>query len=78
MSRSGKFLSKKQANWLAGDRFSADTEADFGFVGTPQIVEQVRLFSALGEDYFMIDCAGFPDLTTLELLVHAMPPVLND
>ncbi len=66
------------AKRLAGDRFSVDNEDDFGFVGTPsQIVEQMRRFIDLGVDYFMVDCSGFPDLTTLELLVHEVLPALN-
>ena len=68
-----------EAKRLAGDRFSADNEDDFGFVGTPQqIVEQMRPFIELGVDYFMVDCAGFPDLTTLEMLVIEVLPALND
>ncbi len=67
------------AKRLAAVRFSADNEDDFGFVGTPQqIVEQMRPFIELGVDYFMVDCSGFPDLTTLELLVHEVLPALND
>jgi alkanesulfonate monooxygenase SsuD/methylene tetrahydromethanopterin reductase-like flavin-dependent oxidoreductase (luciferase family) len=67
-----------EAKRCAGHRFSADNEEDFGFVGTPQqIVEQMRLFIALGVDYFMVDCSGFPNLTTLELLVHEVLPSLN-
>ena len=68
-----------EAKRLAGDRFSADNEEDFGFVGTPQqIVEQMRSFVELGVDYFMVDCAGFPNLTTLELLIHEVLPALNE
>lgn len=68
-----------EARRLAGARFSADNEDDFGFVGTPtQIVEQMRPLIALGVDYFMVDCSGFPDLTTLEMLVHEVLPVLNE
>jgi len=68
-----------EAKRLAGDRFSADNEDDFGFVGTPQqIVEQMRPFIELGVDYFMVDCSGFPELTTLELLIHEVLPALND
>jgi alkanesulfonate monooxygenase SsuD/methylene tetrahydromethanopterin reductase-like flavin-dependent oxidoreductase (luciferase family) len=68
-----------EAKRLAGDRFSPDSEEDFGFVGTPQqIVEQMRSFIALGVDYFMVDCSGFPQLTTLELLVNEVLPALND
>jgi hypothetical protein len=35
-----------------------------------QIVEQMRPFITLGVDSFLLDCGGFPNLTTLELLVH--------
>ncbi|HLO18239.1 MAG TPA: LLM class flavin-dependent oxidoreductase [Anaerolineales bacterium] len=64
---------------FAGDRYSADNLSDdFGFVGTPrQVVEQMRPFIDLGIDYFMLDCGGFPDLTTLELLVNEVLPALN-
>ena len=67
-----------EAQRLAGDRFSPDDEEDFDFVGTPQqIVEQMRSFIDLGVDYFMVDCAGFPQLTTLELLISEVLPALN-
>ena len=65
------------AREIAGDRDDAD-EDDFDFVGTPaQLVEQMRAFVALGVDCFMLDCGGFPDLTTLELLVHEVLPQLH-
>jgi alkanesulfonate monooxygenase SsuD/methylene tetrahydromethanopterin reductase-like flavin-dependent oxidoreductase (luciferase family) len=67
-----------EAKALAGDRFSADDDNDFGFVGTPQqVVEQMRAFVEMGVDYFMLDCAGFPLLTTLELLVNEVLPMWN-
>ena len=48
-------------------------------MGTPQqIVEQMRSFVELGVDYFMVDCTGFPNLTTLELLIHEVLPALNN
>jgi len=48
------------------------------FVGTPaQIIEQMRSFVALGVDYFMLDCGGFPRLTTVELLIDEVLPALN-
>jgi alkanesulfonate monooxygenase SsuD/methylene tetrahydromethanopterin reductase-like flavin-dependent oxidoreductase (luciferase family) len=48
------------------------------FVGTPaQIVEQMRPFIELGVDYFMLDCGGFPRLTTVELLVNEVLPAIN-
>jgi alkanesulfonate monooxygenase SsuD/methylene tetrahydromethanopterin reductase-like flavin-dependent oxidoreductase (luciferase family) len=51
---------------------------DYGFVGTPaQIVEQMQPFIDLGVDYFMLENGSFPDLTTLELLVSEVIPVLN-
>jgi alkanesulfonate monooxygenase SsuD/methylene tetrahydromethanopterin reductase-like flavin-dependent oxidoreductase (luciferase family) len=57
----------------------ANTEADdFDFVGSPQrVAEHRRAFINLGIDYFMLDCGGFPDLTTLELLVNEVLPALN-
>lgn len=67
-----------EAKQLAGDRMSADDEENFGFVGTPQqIVAQLGPFIELGVDYFMVDCGGFPRLTTLELLIGEVLPVLN-
>ena len=48
------------------------------FVGTPaQIIEQMQPFVELGVDYFMLDCGGFPRLTTVEMLVHEVLPALN-
>ena len=48
------------------------------FVGTPaQIIEQMQPFIAAGVDYFMLDCGGFPTLTTVEMLVREVLPVLN-
>jgi alkanesulfonate monooxygenase SsuD/methylene tetrahydromethanopterin reductase-like flavin-dependent oxidoreductase (luciferase family) len=47
-------------------------------VGTPaQIIEQIQPFIELGVDYFMLDCGGFPRLTTVELLVNEVLPALN-
>lgn len=64
-----------EAEALAGDRFSATDEDDFGFVGTPQqIIAQLQPFIDLGVDYFIFDCSGFPKLTTLELLVGEVLP----
>jgi len=70
---------ESEAQAFAGDRFSAENAFDdFGFVGTPrQVIEQMRAFIALGVDYFMLDCSGFPDLTTLEMLVNEILPELN-
>ena len=64
---------------IAGDRYNVqNTDDDFDFVGTPeQVIEQMRPFIDLGVDYFMLDCGGFPDLTTLELLVSDVLPALN-
>lgn len=67
-----------EAEALAGDRVNASDDDDFGFVGTPQqLVEQMRPFIDLGVDYFMLDCSGFPRLTTLEMLVTEVLPALN-
>ncbi|MEZ4869340.1 MAG: LLM class flavin-dependent oxidoreductase [Caldilineaceae bacterium] len=67
-----------EAQRLAAIRGSPDDDDDFDFVGTPQpMVEQMRPFIELGVDYFMLDCGGFPDLTTLELLVSEVLPALH-
>ncbi len=67
-----------EAEAIAGDLYSAQNqEDDFGFVGTPQqIVAQMRPFMARGVDSFLLDCGGFPNLTTLELLVHEVLPLV--
>lgn len=67
-----------QALRLAGDRRSADSDEDFDFVGTPQqVLDQMQPFVDLGVDYFMLDCGGFPELTTLETLVSEVLPAWN-
>lgn len=67
------------AEALAGDRFSSRAEEDdFGFVGTPeQIVKQMRPFVELGVGRFILDCAGFPDLAGLDLVLHEVLPALQ-
>ena len=69
---------QKDAKQIAGERYSADNlEDDFGFVGTPrQVIEQMRPFIDLGVSSFMVDCGGFPNLTTLELLITEVLPQL--
>jgi alkanesulfonate monooxygenase SsuD/methylene tetrahydromethanopterin reductase-like flavin-dependent oxidoreductase (luciferase family) len=69
---------REEAEAFAGDLYSPDNDGDdFGFVGTPkQIIEQMRAFIELGVDYFILDCGGFPKLTTLELLVNEVLPAL--
>jgi alkanesulfonate monooxygenase SsuD/methylene tetrahydromethanopterin reductase-like flavin-dependent oxidoreductase (luciferase family) len=48
------------------------------FVGTPnQIIEQMLPFIELGVDYFILSSHGFPDLTTLETLMHEVLPALQ-
>ncbi len=65
---------------LVEDRGSADDDDDgFDFVGSPQqLIEQMLPFIELGVDYFMLDCGGFPKLTTLEMLINEVLPALND
>lgn len=67
-----------EAEAIAGDLYSArNMEEDFGFVGTPQqIIAQMEPFIALGVESFLLDCGGFPNLTTLELLVHEVLPLI--
>jgi alkanesulfonate monooxygenase SsuD/methylene tetrahydromethanopterin reductase-like flavin-dependent oxidoreductase (luciferase family) len=70
---------QQAAESIAGDRYNTDSVDDFDFVGTPQhIIAQMRPFIDMGVDYFMLDCGGFPDLTTLELIVNEVLPALND
>jgi len=70
---------QEEAATLAKDRWSADDDEDFGFVGTPrQLIEQMRPFIDIGVDYFMFDCGGFPRLTTLEMLINEVLPVLAE
>ncbi len=37
----------------------------------------MRSFVDLGVDRFILDCAGFPDLTTLDLLIVEVLPALS-
>jgi alkanesulfonate monooxygenase SsuD/methylene tetrahydromethanopterin reductase-like flavin-dependent oxidoreductase (luciferase family) len=61
---------------LSGEDFGYQVGEDF--VGTPrQIIEQMQPFIELGVDYFMLDCGGFPKLTTVEMLIHEVLPALN-
>jgi alkanesulfonate monooxygenase SsuD/methylene tetrahydromethanopterin reductase-like flavin-dependent oxidoreductase (luciferase family) len=67
-----------EAAALTKGRWSADNDDDFGFVGTPeQVIAQMRPFIALGIDYFMFDCGGFPNLTTLNMLIKEVLPAFN-
>jgi alkanesulfonate monooxygenase SsuD/methylene tetrahydromethanopterin reductase-like flavin-dependent oxidoreductase (luciferase family) len=48
------------------------------FIGTPQqIIDQMQPFIELGVDTFILDCGGFPSLTTVETLIADVLPVLN-
>lgn len=68
------------AERIAGTRYNTDPlEDDFDFVGTPaQIIAQMRPFIDLGVRSFLLDCGGFPDLTTLELLIDEVLPEVKD
>jgi alkanesulfonate monooxygenase SsuD/methylene tetrahydromethanopterin reductase-like flavin-dependent oxidoreductase (luciferase family) len=55
-----------------------DDDDDFDFAGTPaRVVEQMRPFIDLGVDCFLLDCGGFPRLTTVETLARDVLPMLN-
>jgi alkanesulfonate monooxygenase SsuD/methylene tetrahydromethanopterin reductase-like flavin-dependent oxidoreductase (luciferase family) len=70
---------QEEAAALARDRWGSDDDGDFGFTGTPQqLVEQMRPFIELGVDYFMFDCADFPKLTGLQLLIDELLPRLGE
>lgn len=65
-----------RARAQAGEDFVSEPGEDF--VGTPeQLIEQMQPFVALGVDYFMLDCGGFPALTTAEMLIQEVLPALN-
>jgi len=67
-----------EAQGIAGERYNTDPEEDFDLVGTPrQLIEQMQPFIDLGVTSFMVDCGGFPNLTTLELLMNEVLPALN-
>jgi alkanesulfonate monooxygenase SsuD/methylene tetrahydromethanopterin reductase-like flavin-dependent oxidoreductase (luciferase family) len=68
-----------EAERSVGTRYSSSSlEEDFGFVGTPsQVINQMQSFIDLGVTSFMLDCEGFPDLTSLGLLVNEVLPALN-
>jgi alkanesulfonate monooxygenase SsuD/methylene tetrahydromethanopterin reductase-like flavin-dependent oxidoreductase (luciferase family) len=68
-----------EADLLRGTRYDTDEDDDFDFVGTPQtILAQMKPFIDLGVTSFMFDCGGFPDLTTLELLISEVLPAINN
>jgi alkanesulfonate monooxygenase SsuD/methylene tetrahydromethanopterin reductase-like flavin-dependent oxidoreductase (luciferase family) len=59
-----------------GEEFGYQAGEDF--VGTPnELIEQMQPFVELGVDYFMLDCGGFPRLTTVEMLVNEVLPALR-
>lgn len=69
--------SEEEAIAFTEGRWSADNEEDFGFVGTPaQLIDQMQPFLDQGVDCFMFDCGGFPNLTTLEMLVNEVLPAV--
>ena len=70
---------QQAAEELAGERFSAQDEADFGFVGTPrQIVEQMQRFIDLGMDTFILDCQDFPKPDGLQRLIDEVIPAVKE
>lgn len=67
-----------EAERIAGARYNTDPEEDFDFVGTPQqLIAQMQPFIRLGVTSFLLDCGGFPNLTTLELLINEVLPAVN-
>jgi len=65
---------------LAGSRdYDNDPDGDCDLIGTPQqLIEQMQAFIDLGVTTFMVDCGGFPNLTTLELLIGEVIPALKN
>jgi alkanesulfonate monooxygenase SsuD/methylene tetrahydromethanopterin reductase-like flavin-dependent oxidoreductase (luciferase family) len=71
---------REEAELIAGNRYQADPlDDDFDLVGTPvQIIEHMQSFIDLGVSSFMVDCGGFPDLTTLEMLIDEVLPAFKN
>jgi len=68
---------REAAESLAGERISAASEDDFGFVGTPrEIIDQMRRLIDLGVDELILDPAGFPDLGGLERIINEVLPLI--
>src|SRR5262249_54823637 len=66
------------AGALTDGRWDGDDPDDVGVAGRPhEGGEQMDPLIGLGMDYFMLDCGGFPRLTTLELLIQEVLPALN-
>jgi alkanesulfonate monooxygenase SsuD/methylene tetrahydromethanopterin reductase-like flavin-dependent oxidoreductase (luciferase family) len=58
---------------LAGRNLSPGED----FVGTPaQVIAQMEPFIDLGVDCFLLDCGGFPNLTTVETLIDEVLPAI--
>lgn len=58
----------------AGRRYGNEA----GFVGTPQqIVEQIQPYIELRVDRLEVGCSGFPDLSSLELMISEVLPALR-
>lgn len=68
-----------EARRTGGTRYNAHPEDDFDFVGVPrQMIGQMRAFIDAGVTAFLVDCGGWPQLTTLELLVNEVIPALKE
>lgn len=64
-----------EAKVLAGRRYGTDDEDECDFVGTPaMVVAQMQRFIDAGVTTFMLDCAGFPDLSSLQLTIDEILP----
>jgi alkanesulfonate monooxygenase SsuD/methylene tetrahydromethanopterin reductase-like flavin-dependent oxidoreductase (luciferase family) len=69
--------SRDEIERFAGDRYLTE-EDDFSFVGTPQqVTQQLQSFIDMGVKWLMVDCGGFPNLTTLNMLVQEVIPALK-
>jgi alkanesulfonate monooxygenase SsuD/methylene tetrahydromethanopterin reductase-like flavin-dependent oxidoreductase (luciferase family) len=76
----GCFCARTQAEAekMAGEYNSdEDDPNNFDFVGTPaQIVAQMQPFIDMGVTTFMLDCVGFPDFTSLQLVIDEVLPAV--
>jgi alkanesulfonate monooxygenase SsuD/methylene tetrahydromethanopterin reductase-like flavin-dependent oxidoreductase (luciferase family) len=74
----GRTEAAARAELAASYAAVSKTVMDASLVGTPaQVIEQLRVYMALGVDYFMLLPHRFPDLGTLELLCGEVLPALR-
>ena len=66
---------EEEALALAEGIYDPGNQEEFDFLGTPeQVIAQMRAFVEAGVDTFILDPGGFPDRTSLDLLIGEVIP----